>query len=104
MSPEELTSFLDEFNHIIFEMVSSNDVNEKKGGILAIGSFNFMKHKSWIFLVYSVLINITFQFALLEPMLETQITVLVDLLYTYVIYCLRAMLVLWNLLLKLLVK
>ncbi|XP_065216693.1 serine/threonine-protein kinase mTOR isoform X2 [Planococcus citri] len=36
MSPEELAAFLDDFNHIIFEMVSSNDVNEKKGGILAI--------------------------------------------------------------------
>lgn len=34
---EEITVFLHEFNHHIFEMVSSNDVNEKKGGILAIG-------------------------------------------------------------------
>lgn len=34
---EELTQFLDEFNHQIFEMVSSNDVHEKKGGVLAIG-------------------------------------------------------------------
>ncbi|KAI5638457.1 FAT domain-containing protein [Phthorimaea operculella] len=33
---EELTQFLDEFNHHIFEMVSSNDVHEKKGGVLAI--------------------------------------------------------------------
>ncbi|XP_013189748.2 serine/threonine-protein kinase mTOR [Amyelois transitella] len=33
---EELTLFLDEFNHQIFEMVSSNDVHEKKGGVLAI--------------------------------------------------------------------
>ncbi|KAJ2945766.1 hypothetical protein O0L34_g608 [Tuta absoluta] len=33
---EELTKFLDEFNHQIFEMVSSNDVHEKKGGVLAI--------------------------------------------------------------------
>jgi FKBP12-rapamycin complex-associated protein len=33
---DEITSFLDEFNHHIFEMVSSNDPNEKKGGILAI--------------------------------------------------------------------
>lgn len=36
---EELTQFLDEFNHQIFEMVSSNDVHEKKGGVLAIGMF-----------------------------------------------------------------
>lgn len=34
---EDLTSFMDEFNHHIFEMVSSSDTNEKKGGILAIG-------------------------------------------------------------------
>ncbi|XP_017768823.1 PREDICTED: target of rapamycin [Nicrophorus vespilloides] len=33
---DEINVFLDEFNHNIFEMVSANDVNEKKGGILAI--------------------------------------------------------------------
>ncbi|XP_064090862.1 serine/threonine-protein kinase mTOR-like [Macrobrachium nipponense] len=38
VSLDELISFLDEFNHHIFEMVSSNDVNEKKGGIYAIMS------------------------------------------------------------------
>ncbi|KAK6628142.1 hypothetical protein RUM43_001953 [Polyplax serrata] len=36
VSPEELTAFMDEFNRHIFEMVSGSDVNEKKGGILAI--------------------------------------------------------------------
>ncbi|XP_063975702.1 serine/threonine-protein kinase mTOR [Diachasmimorpha longicaudata] len=35
-SQEEITSFMDEFNHHIFEMVSGSDMNEKKGGILAI--------------------------------------------------------------------
>ncbi|XP_066259712.1 serine/threonine-protein kinase mTor [Euwallacea similis] len=35
-TPEQITVFLDDFNHHIFEMVSSADVNEKKGGILAI--------------------------------------------------------------------
>lgn len=35
-TPDEINNFLEEFNHHIFEMVSSNDVNEKKGGILAI--------------------------------------------------------------------
>lgn len=34
---EELTQFLDEFNHQISEMVSSSDSHEKKGGVLAIG-------------------------------------------------------------------
>lgn len=36
-TPDEIMNFLDEFNHHIFEMVSSNDPNEKQGGILAIG-------------------------------------------------------------------
>ncbi|KAK7869671.1 hypothetical protein R5R35_010033 [Gryllus longicercus] len=36
VSVEELTAFMDEFNHHIFEMVSGSDINEKKGGILAI--------------------------------------------------------------------
>ncbi|XP_034935910.1 serine/threonine-protein kinase mTOR [Chelonus insularis] len=35
-SQEEITAFMDEFNHHIFEMVSGSDMNEKKGGILAI--------------------------------------------------------------------
>lgn len=39
VSAEELTAFMDEFNHQIFEMVSGSNVNEKKGGILAIGKF-----------------------------------------------------------------
>lgn len=34
---DEITQFLDDFNHHIFEMVSGSDVNEKKGGVLAIG-------------------------------------------------------------------
>jgi FKBP12-rapamycin complex-associated protein len=33
---EEITAFMDEFNHHIFEMVSGSDINEKKGGILSI--------------------------------------------------------------------
>lgn len=37
-TPEQVTVFLEEFNHHIFQMVSSNDINEKKGGILAIGN------------------------------------------------------------------
>ena len=35
-SQEEITAFMDEFNHHIFEMVSGTDMNERKGGILAI--------------------------------------------------------------------
>ena len=38
VSADDLTAFMDDFNHQIFEMVSSADVNEKKGGILAIGA------------------------------------------------------------------
>lgn len=33
---EELNTFLDDFNHFIFEMVSSGDTHAKMGGILAI--------------------------------------------------------------------
>lgn len=36
MSHEEQVAFLDEFNHHIFDMVSSTDINEKRGGVLAI--------------------------------------------------------------------
>lgn len=36
MSQDESTQFFDDFNHHIFGMVSSQDVNEKKGGVLAI--------------------------------------------------------------------
>ncbi|XP_041377661.1 serine/threonine-protein kinase mTOR-like isoform X2 [Gigantopelta aegis] len=38
MPVEEHTAFMDEFNHHIFEMVSSTELNERKGGILAIVS------------------------------------------------------------------
>lgn len=36
MSQDEYQSFFDDFNHQIIEMISSNDVVEKKGGVLAI--------------------------------------------------------------------
>lgn len=36
MPEEELVQFFDDFNHHIFDMVSSPDANEKKGGVLAI--------------------------------------------------------------------
>ena len=32
MPVEEHTQFMDQFNHHIFEMVSSSDLSEKKGG------------------------------------------------------------------------
>ena len=34
---DDVTAFMDEFNREISEMVSSQDVGDKKGGILAIG-------------------------------------------------------------------
>ena len=37
-SQEDVVKFVDDLNHHIFDMVSSSDVNEKKGGILAIVS------------------------------------------------------------------
>jgi serine/threonine-protein kinase mTOR len=36
MPQEELLALLDEFNHHIFDMISSPDNSEKKGGVLAI--------------------------------------------------------------------
>lgn len=36
MPQEELVQFFDDFNHEIFDMVSSSDACEKKGGVLAI--------------------------------------------------------------------
>lgn len=38
MQQDDVASFMDDFNHHIFEMVSSSDVNERKGGVLAIGN------------------------------------------------------------------
>jgi len=37
--PDDVSTFMDEFNHQILEMVSSQDTSEKKGAILAIGNF-----------------------------------------------------------------
>lgn len=45
MPQEELVQFFDDFNHHIFDMVSSPDAYEKKGGVLAISKcsiFNFL--------------------------------------------------------------
>lgn len=39
MPQETLALFLDEFNHHIFDMVSSSDASEKKGGVLAISMY-----------------------------------------------------------------
>lgn len=40
VSTEEYQNFWDELNHQIFELVSSSDVHEKKGGVLAISRSN----------------------------------------------------------------
>ena len=37
MPPAELQAFMDEFNHQIFNLASSADINDKKGAILATG-------------------------------------------------------------------
>lgn len=34
---DELMAFMEEFNHHIFEMVTSAETSDKKGGLLAIG-------------------------------------------------------------------
>lgn len=46
MSQEESTRFYDQLNHHIFELVSSSDANERKGGILAIGKDRVSGHKT----------------------------------------------------------
>lgn len=42
MPHEELVQFFDDFNHHIFDMVSSPDAHEKKGGVLAISKRFFL--------------------------------------------------------------
>ena len=46
VSLEDLGVFMDDFNHHIFEMVSSPDVSEKKGGIMAIGKCRGRSNKT----------------------------------------------------------
>lgn len=43
MPQDELLAFLDEFNHSIFDMISSADNSEKKGGVLAISKFSDLR-------------------------------------------------------------
>jgi len=53
---QELTSgFLEELNHMIYDLVSSNEIYEKKGGILAIGKF-FCIRKSHSFKTYPAML------------------------------------------------
>jgi hypothetical protein len=40
MAADELVVFFDNLNHQIFDMVSSQDINEKRGGVLAISMAN----------------------------------------------------------------
>lgn len=40
MNFEDRSKFFDDFNHHIFNMVSSPDAYEKKGGVLAISMYN----------------------------------------------------------------
>lgn len=39
MTQEELVQFFDDFNHHIFGMIMSSDINEKRGGVLAISKY-----------------------------------------------------------------
>ena len=43
---DHMSGFLDEFNQLIFELVSSNDSSERKGGILAMGQYILTPYKS----------------------------------------------------------
>lgn len=42
MSQEDLRQFFDDFNHHIFDMMNSVDINEKKGGVLAISELTVL--------------------------------------------------------------
>lgn len=59
MPTEELALFLDDFNHHIFDMVSSSDASEKKGGVLAISEFvlNIMIISKVIVIFIPIFIN-----------------------------------------------
>lgn len=39
MSQEELVQFFEDFDHHIFNMVNAADINEKKGGALAMSTY-----------------------------------------------------------------
>lgn len=60
MPPEELAQFLDDFNHHIFDMVSSSDANEKKGGVLAISILNMITIIPKHFINYIILTIFSF--------------------------------------------
>ena len=45
ISGEAFTKFMDGVSRRIFELVNSSDVNEKMGGIVAIGKQNFARLK-----------------------------------------------------------
>lgn len=59
MPQDELALFLDEFNHHIFDMVSSSDASEKKGGVLAISTsvIRFPHQKYFDITLYLIHIN-----------------------------------------------
>ena len=52
MPAEELAAFNEGFNRHIFEMVSSPDVSERKGGVLAIGVYHVLFIKLGMCLLY----------------------------------------------------
>lgn len=52
MPQDELIQFFDDFNHHIFDMVSSMDSYEKKGGVLAISMSRAIRFQLNIFQIY----------------------------------------------------
>lgn len=82
----EITLFLDDFNHHVFEMVSSSDMNERKGGILTIGLLLSICVCLW-FMMFMVYDFILLGVSLLSQSLSESLSVSVsstDLVYVQV--------------------
>lgn len=48
MSQEELVQFFEDFDHHIFNMVNAADINEKKGGALAMSAYQLLRSSQYI--------------------------------------------------------
>lgn len=60
MPQDELIQFFDDFNHHIFDMVSSPDANEKKGGVLAISKKRKIRPRN-LFLIHVLFFRVSNQ-------------------------------------------
>lgn len=83
LSQDEATTFYDELNHHIFELVSSSDVNEKKGGILAIGEYESNENHStsyFLFFIFNKIMEHVNSCYLMFPFCQIELNLLWKLL------------------------